>query len=124
MKDFTELEVWKRANQSAIKIYKITKQFPRDERFGLTDQVRRAISSISANIAEGFSRYHTNDKIRFYYNARGSISESKSHVYLARGLGYLTDVESSELLIELESIKMMLNGMISSLRQHASTFTS
>ena len=120
--DFNKLEVWKKANEAAIKIYKLTKQFPKDERFGLTDQVRRAISSVSANIAEGFGRYHTNDKIRFYYTARGSISESKSHIYLAKGLGYISDADASELAVELESIKMMINGMINSIRKRALSF--
>jgi four helix bundle protein len=114
--------VWKKANSFAIRIYTITKGFPKDERFGLTDQIRRAASSIGANIAEGFGRYHTNDKIRFFYNSRGSISECMNHLYLAKGLGYLDMKETGELLGEMEQVKMMLNGLIRSLRN--TTFKS
>jgi len=116
IKDFNDLEVWKKANLLAIQMYKITKEFPKDERFGLTDQIRRAASSIGANIAEGFGRYHTNDKIRFFYNSRGSISECMNHIYLAKGLGYLNEDVTDELLGEMEQVKMMLNGLIRSLR--------
>jgi four helix bundle protein len=122
IKDFNDLEVWKKANSFAIRIYTITKGFPKDERFGLTDQIRRAASSIGANIAEGFGRYHTNDKIRFFYNSRGSISECMNHLYLAKGLGYLEVKETGELLGEMEQVKMMLNGLIRSLRN--TTFKS
>jgi four helix bundle protein len=116
IQDFNELEVWKKANSFAIRIYTITKGFPKDERFGLTDQIRRAASSIGANIAEGFGRYHSNDKIRFFYISRGSISECMNHLYLAKGLGYLNEDIACELLSEMNQVKMMLNGLIRSLR--------
>jgi four helix bundle protein len=122
IQNFCELEVWKKANAFAICIYTVTKEFPKDERFGLTDQIRRAASSIGANIAEGFGRYHTNDKIRFFYNSRGSISECMNHLYLAKGLGYLDVKETDELLGEMDQVKMMLNGLIRSLRN--TTFNS
>jgi four helix bundle protein len=69
---FWDLETWKRANESTKQIYQLTKAFPKQERYGITDQLRRASSSIGANIAEGFDRYHFNDKKKFYYYARGS----------------------------------------------------
>lgn len=116
IQDFTELDVWKKANAFAIRIYSITKGFPKDERFGLTDQIRRAASSIGANIAEGFGRFHTKDKIRFFYNSRGSISECMNHLYLAKGLNYLNEDVTDELLGEMDQVKMMLNGLIRSLR--------
>jgi four helix bundle protein len=121
IKDFYDLEVWQRSNKVTIAIYKITMNFPKDERFGLTDQVRRSASSISANIAEGFNRYHANDKIRFYLNARGSISESKSHIMLSRGLGYIAEKDAQALLRDLAEIEMMLNGLINSIRRCAAS---
>lgn len=121
---FYDLNVWKKANAFTVKIYQITNKFPRDERFSCTDQMRRAASSISANIAEGFNRYHSNDKIRFYLNARGSAGESKSHVLLAKDLKYINEVESNSLLSVLSEIEMMINGLIASLRRIAASRAS
>ena len=121
---FYDLEVWKRANLFTVKVYQATGKFPRDERFSLTDQMRRAASSISANIAEGFNRYHSNDKIKFYLNARGSAGESKSHVMLARDLKYINDADANAMLRELSEIEMMINGLINSLRRIASSRSS
>lgn len=117
--EFYNLEVWKKANAFTVKIYQITKKFPMDEKYSMTDQMRRAASSVSANIAEGFNRYHSNDKIKFYLNSRGSAGESKSHVMLARDLKYINDVDANTLLRELSEIEMMINGLINSLRRIA-----
>jgi len=114
VKDFSELNVWKEAKRMVVDIYKLTKKFPHEEMYGLTNQIRRSATSVCANIAEGFSRFHAKDKIRFYYQARGSISESKSHVFIAKDLGYIEGDIADKLLIDFESVKMMLNGMISS----------
>lgn len=72
IKDFTDLEVWKLGHQFVIEIYKITRDFPKSELYGITSQLRRSASSTTSNIAEGFSRFSFKDKMRFYYNARGS----------------------------------------------------
>ncbi|MFA4905435.1 MAG: four helix bundle protein [Candidatus Margulisiibacteriota bacterium] len=112
--DFYDLEVWKRAKEIVGMVYKLTKDFPRQEAYSLTDQVRRSTSSICANIAEGFSRYHSKEKIKFYYNARGSISESMNHVLIAQTIGYLPADISNELLDRLRLIRKMLNAMINS----------
>jgi four helix bundle protein len=85
--------------------------------------MRRAASSISANIAEGFNRYHSNDKIRFYLNARGSAGESKSHVHLSKDLKYITEIDANVLISELGEIEMMINGLINSLRRLAASRT-
>ncbi len=75
---FTDLEVWKQAHKLTILIYRYTESFPKTEIFGLTSQIRRAAVSIESCIAEGFSRYHYKDRLNFYYDARGSISEVKT----------------------------------------------
>jgi len=116
IKDFSDLEVWKKAHSFTIGIYTITKRFPKDERFGLIDQIRRAASSIGANIAEGFGRYHSNDKIRFIYNSRGSISECMNHVHLAKGLEYIDENTLIALIRELNEMRMMLNGLTRAMR--------
>ena len=73
--NFYDLEAWKISHGLVLEIYKITKSFSKEEMYGITSQIRRAASSITANIAEGFARYHFKDKIRFYYQARASVAE-------------------------------------------------
>ena len=77
---FTDLNVWKEAHALTIDMYAVSKEFPADERFGLTSQIRRASSSIGANIAEGFRRYHYGDRVIFYYQARASLSEVQNFI--------------------------------------------
>jgi four helix bundle protein len=123
LKGFQDLRVWQEAKDFTVQVYRITKSFPREEMFGLSDQMRRASNSICANIAEGFSRYHTKDKVKFYYNARGSVSESVSHVLVARELKYLSPEVAAGINKQLESIKQMINAMISSVSNCAKTFS-
>ncbi|MFA6549483.1 MAG: four helix bundle protein [Candidatus Margulisiibacteriota bacterium] len=121
MKEFTELRVWQEGKGLTVNIYKLTEKFPRQEMFGLTDQLRRAANSVCANIAEGFERYHTKDKIKFYYNSRGSISECKSHLLVAAELNYLTKGEADELVCRFNRVGYLLNNMISALSRAASS---
>ena len=72
---FYDLEVWKNANLLCIEIYKLTENFPKRESYGIIDQMRRALLSVGANIAEGFGRFHYKEKIKFYYISRGSSCE-------------------------------------------------
>ena len=115
IKDFNDLEVWQQAKKLVIAVYGITKGFPREELFSLTDQLKRAANSVCANIAEGFSRYHRKDKIKFYYNARGSVSEVKSHIFVAKELNYLSSEVADGIVLQYDSVNKMLNGMINSL---------
>jgi len=119
VKEFSELEVWKRAKGVVIQIYELTRSFPKQETYGLIDQLRRSVNSICANIAEGFERYHTKDKVRFYYNARGSISECKSHLLISGELNYIKADKVMVLIKELDRIGIMLNNMISALYRAA-----
>lgn len=114
IKDFYDLDTWQRSHQLALEIYRITKNFPGDELYGITSQLRRAASSVTANIAEGFSRYHYNDKIKFYYNARGSLSETQSFLFLSRDLGYIKIDVFNKLLISSNDVGMLINGLIRS----------
>ncbi len=82
VKDFDNLEAWQKAHRFALEVYKLTKGFPKEEQFGIVSQLRRAAASISANIAEGFARYHFRDKARFYYQSRGSIAEVENFFLL------------------------------------------
>lgn len=112
IKNFYDLEVWQEAHGLTLKIYKTTKTFPKEETFSITSQLRRSCSSISANIAEGFGRYHFKDKIKFYINARGSISETQNFLFLSQDLKYITKEDAEKLLSILEKLNRRLNSLI------------
>ncbi|HOZ36475.1 MAG TPA: four helix bundle protein [bacterium] len=112
IENFYDLSTWKEAHLLVLKIYKITEQFPAHEIYGVTSQIRRASSSITANIAEGFSRYHYKDKIKFYYQARGSISEVQNFLILSRDLGYINTEKCAELGLKAHDVRKLLNGLI------------
>lgn len=76
IKSFTDLNVWKEGHKLVLQVYKLTKEFPKEELFGLTNQIRRAAVSITSNIAEGFSRHSYKEKLQFYSTALGSLTES------------------------------------------------
>ena len=100
-----------------LEIYKITKFFPKDELYGVVSQIRRAISSVTANIAEGFSRFHFLDKIRFYHQARGSVAEVQSFLILARDLGYIDNLKFQDLMVKSQQVGQLINGLIRSIEK-------
>lgn len=112
---FEQLLVWQVAQELAVAIYKITKSFPKEERFGLTSQVKRAAASISANIAEGFGRKTIKDKVQFYRIAYGSLLETKNFLYLANRLGYVSKSELIDLLELVTRTQKLLNAFMRSL---------
>jgi len=112
---FEDLEAWQVAHKFALEIYNLTKGFPKEEFYGMVSQLRRAALSITANIAEGFSRYHYNDKIRFYYNSRGSISEIKNCLILSKDLEYIARDLCYDLLDSSERVLRLVNGLIRSI---------
>ncbi|KKP43310.1 MAG: 23S ribosomal protein [Parcubacteria group bacterium GW2011_GWA2_33_14] len=93
---FKDLIVWQKSRDLAVKIYKITDNFPRSEIYGLTSQMRRAVISISSNIAESYHRYHTKDKQRFLSMAFGSGSELESQIEIAKILYPSVDFKDTE----------------------------
>jgi four helix bundle protein len=97
MKDFRDLRVWENSHQLTLDVYRVTKQFPREELYGLTSQIRRCSSSIGANIAEGCGKRGNNEFQRFLQIASGSASELDYHFLLARDLSYLPDAEYKRL---------------------------
>ena len=118
---FTDLDAWRINHEVVLEIYKATKKFPREERFGLIDQIRRAASSITANIAEAWGRFHFADKIRFYYQARGSSAEVQNFLILAYDLGYLTEKELQFLKEKIWQGFQVLNGLIRSTEKRKSS---
>lgn len=112
MKSYVDLNVWIEARKLSKDIYSVTRNFPREEQFGLTGQMRRCAVSVSSNIAEGCGRNHTKDSIQFFFVARGSIYELESQLYLAFDLEYINETELNELLTILETSRKLLNGFI------------
>lgn len=112
IQDFTDLIAWQEAHRFALEIYKFTKIFPADEKFGLTSQVRRAAVSVVSNIAEGFSRRTKADKRQFFQIALGSLTEVQSQMLLARDLGYLKPEDFSPAFDSSRRIHKLVNGLI------------
>ncbi len=113
-----KLEVWVRAKDFALVIYKeVVPCLPVDEKWNLTQQLKRAAQSIPANIAEGHGRYHFLDNVRFCYIARGSLTEVQSHLSLAHDVGYLPDEIYQRMTAHAESIGKQLNNYIAYLKR-------
>lgn len=109
---FEDLKVWQKARELVRLIYKITAKFPREEKFSLTDQIRRATVSVMANIAEGFSRYHLAETVM------------KSHLYVALDLNYINRVTFDRLIELIDEIGKMTNGLINSTESYRSKLSS
>ena len=112
MHDFKDLKVWMKAHHLAVSMYRATREFPREELFGLTSQLRRAASSIGANIAEGCGRRSDAELTRFLHIARGSAVELENHLLLARDLDYLAESRCDEFAKRADEIQRMLTAFI------------
>jgi four helix bundle protein len=115
MKDFHELQVWQKAHQLTLAIYRVTAAFPREELFGLTSQLRRACSSIPANLAEGCGRTGDAEFSRFCSIAMGSASELEYHLLLGKDLGHIKPKDYQELSQRTIEVKKMLTALIQKL---------
>jgi len=112
MKDFRDLRVWQKAHQLTLTVYEVTRRFLREELFGLTSQMRRCASSISANLAEGCGKHGNGEFRRFLDIACGSASELEYHFLLARDLPLVDDPQFKTLRHGAIEVKMMLAGLI------------
>lgn len=117
MRDFTNLTTWQRAHRLVLEIYQETRSFPPEERYGLTNQVRRSAASVPANIAEGAGRRTDTDFARFVDYALGSVNETQYHLLLARDLGLLDSETHERLVRELREIRMMTGALAQRLRE-------
>ncbi len=113
---FEKLDVWHEAIDFSDRIYRLTRSFPADERFGLTQQMRRSAVSIAANIAEGSSRSSSTDFARFVEIAYGSLMETVSHAAIAKRQTFLPDADYQELYDQAEKLGRMLTGLKKSLK--------
>lgn len=114
---FRNLNVWKKATELVLKVYQVTKNFPKEEVYGLTSQIRRCAVSIPSNIAEGSERSTHKDFANFARIAKGSIAELETQLLIALNLGYIDKKACENLLREIIAIRKMLSGLISKLKQ-------
>lgn len=119
-KRYQDLIVWQKAMELSKEIYRVTRSFPNDERFGLTSQLRRASVSIPSNIAEGQGRLTTGEFKQFLGTARGSVFEVETQIQLASELDYLSAQDTQSLLERTSEVSRMLNGLIRSLQTSTS----
>ena len=115
LKSFKELKVWQKSYQLCLDIYETTKNFPSEEKFGLSSQIRRAAISIPSNIAEGYGRKTIPDYVRCLYIAYGSTCELETQILLSADLDYINKNSESILFEKIKEVERMLMALIKSL---------
>ena len=116
-RDYRDLVLWQRAIEMAAEVHRTTLKLPRHEMFGMAAQLRRAAVSVPSNIAEGSGRRTTREFIAFLHIARGSLSELKTQLVLARTIGYLADADLSKSDLLSDEVGRLLNAVIRGLRR-------
>ncbi len=111
---FKDLRTWQAAYELSLDVYMITKNFPETEKFGLSNQVRRAVVSVASNIAEGFSRQGLKEKLQFYHMAKGSLSEVECQLMIAQGVGYISENQLDLLQQDILAAGKMLSALTKS----------
>lgn len=120
IQSYRDLDVWQLAMNLVEEIYRISRNFPADEAFGLTSQIKRSVVSVPANIAEGHGRAHLNEFLRFLSIARGSLTETETHLLIAERLGFVTPVDTESTWALSQSVGRLLNGLTSALKRKQS----
>lgn len=112
IKTFTDLNAWKEGHKLVIYVYQITSGFPKEEIYSLIDQMRRAATSFTSNIAEGFGRQTYKEKVQFYYQSQGSLTELKNQILIAKDVGYLLNDNFKKLSEQANICHQLLQGLI------------
>ncbi len=115
LKSFKDLSVWQKSYRLCLEIYRVTATFPKEEKYGLTSQIRRSVVSIPSNIAEGYGRKTTLDYIRMLYISYGSVCELETQILLAGDLDLIGKGEMGRLKKDMAEIERMLKALIKSL---------
>jgi four helix bundle protein len=115
-KSYKDLEVWQKAMDLVVECYQVTRNFPKSEVYGLTNQLQRAAVSIPANIAEGQGRQYDTEFIHFLFVASGSLTELETHIQIALRLGFVSADEANSLLNRAGEVGRLLNGLLRFLR--------
>lgn len=114
---FRDLKIWKKGFELLMKICNLTKKFPQEEKYALTDQIKRSANSVIALIAEAHGLYHYADKCRVLYQSRGECEETQSHLSVALGLKYISQKDFDELDREYEGLGVGINYYVTSLKK-------
>lgn len=109
---FTDLHVWQEGHTLVLMIYRLTRNLPKEELYSLTDQMKRAVTSITNNIAEGFGRKTYKDKVYFYYLAFGSVNEIQNQLLICRDLTYISSKDYEEIIQQQIIVSKLLQGII------------
>ena len=117
MRDFRKIMAWKKADDLVVLVYEVTKAFPREELYGLTSQLRRAMVSVAANIAEGSGKQYLKEFRQFLYTARASLSEVEYYIHLSHRLGYLDGEKVAKLEEARQDAAKTLKGFINSIEE-------
>lgn len=118
IKSFVDLDAWKEGHSLVKRIYEDTRNFPKEEIFGLVSQMRRCAVSITSNIAEGFSRQSYKEKVQFYSMALGSTTELQNQLLVAKDVGFLSGEEFDKLINQAVKVHKIVNGLIKSSKSH------
>lgn len=113
---FKDLEAWKQGHLLVLSVYKITRQYPKDEQFGIINQMRRAAVSITSNIAEGFSRQTSKEKFQFYSIALGSLTELQNQLLISRDIGYLAESNFKKIDEQSLFVQKLIRGLLKYVR--------
>jgi len=116
-KSYRDLEVWQKSMGLAKRIYQLTHKFPSEERFGSTNQLRRAAVSVPSNLAEGHARFGSGEFSRFISITMGSVAELETQILLSSDLGYVSAEIAQDVLAELDAIGKMLRGLVKSIER-------
>ncbi|XCF07187.1 four helix bundle protein [Tamlana crocina] len=112
MKSYRDLDVWKEARKLVTIIYEFTQEYPKEEIYGIVNQMRRCAISIPSNIAEGCGRQSSKETIHFLYISRGSLYELETQSFLSKDLNFLSEEELHKILVQIEACMKLLNGFI------------
>jgi four helix bundle protein len=115
---FKDLNCWKESHVLILEIYKITANFPANEIFALTSQMRRASISVTSNIAEGFARQGYKEKLQFYYISRGSLVELENQILISKDIGYINLEKYNSIINQINLSHQLINGIIISTKKH------
>jgi len=123
MRDYTKIKAWRLADDLTVDIYDLTRDFPKEENYGLTSQIRRAAYSVPANITEGASRNTHKDYLHFLYIARGSLHETHYFIHLSGRLGYLDAEVKQRLTLQAEDASRTLTGLIKAVEKETNVIS-
>ncbi|MFW6110376.1 MAG: four helix bundle protein [Patescibacteria group bacterium] len=118
IESFKDLVVWQKGHRLVLAIYKVTSNFPDEEQYGLTSQLRRCAVSITSNIAEGFARKHRKEKIQFLYLALGSLTELQNQITIAHDVGFLKEKELKTITKKTIEVSKLINGSIKAIKDN------